>query len=186
MKTFVALLLALVSLPSFAAETRWARIVCEAVPQNEAVSFATANHFLGSWDYLHETRPPYVAPKGTLACTVPARVTSDTDSSGHLFYTLDITLLDQPFHLAPCVVAYFDGTRGRRFSAFGSGMGYVDLVPGVNSMDATFSDLDHFDVTEHNDFSVASIGRDPAVTWASETRGDGTPMPVVSRCHVEL
>lgn len=166
---------------------RWGKVVCSSVSESDAVQFATQNHFLDNWDFEHVAKPPYVAPKGTLSCSLPLLVTSDTDNQGRTFYRLEVSLIDQPFgHLPPCTVSYYDHSPTRKFAPNGSGDGYADLVPGGNDFDVSFSDSDQsrYDM---DDFTITRVGRDSQITWSGETQGDEEAhVPIVTSCHLEF
>jgi hypothetical protein len=166
-------------------EPRFGKVICEAVSHSDALQFAQNSHFLDNWDYLHQKLPPYTAPVGTLACTLPVEYTSDTDVEGHTFYTLYSPFRLEPFHLKACTVTYYDQRHSRHFKADGEGRGYVDLVPGTNDFAVFFYDNDQTKY-QSDEFLATQIGRDRQIVWMGETQDDRSHVPIVSNCHVEL
>jgi hypothetical protein len=168
------------------AKPQWGKVICEAVPEADAVAFATSNHFLDNWDTQHEATPPYVAPRGTIACTLPVQFTSDTDSTGHTFMRVSVQFIDAPFKPAPCTVIYYDHSRTRHFSANGAGDGFADLVDGSpGDFNVSFIDNDQSKY-ESDEFNLIDVGRTPKIDWAGEWRDDEPRVPILSNCHLDL
>jgi hypothetical protein len=130
--------------------------------------------------------PPYVAPKGTLSCTLPLLLSKTIDKDGFANYVLSVTFVDQPFRLADCGVTYYDGTKNRVFKPDGDG--YDDVyTPGT--LDGFSAYVDDFGQTKYpeNQFMMMGIGNSPAILWAAEIRDDEKPhVPIVSNCHMEI
>jgi len=171
-----------------AKKPRWGKVICASVAEADAIQFATKNPFLDNWDYASQPldqAPPYVAPKGTLACTLPVQIFPTTDLNGGPAFELEVNFVDQPFHLDPCVVTYYDHSRTRRFKPDGGGHGYVDLVPGSNDFDLTVSDMNQTRY-QSDDFTVVDIGRKSQISWAGESRDSQPHAPIVTSCHLEF
>lgn len=191
-KCLGTLALALGSILGFSASAvgavKWGKVVCVAVGPTDAVEFAHRSPFIYG-DSLVKTpvgeELPYVAPKGTLSCTLPFQIRADLNSDGTTFYDLDVYQVGVPFKLPKCQVRYFDGSKSRSFRASGSGEGWAGMTGSEVHFDVVFSDdgnrkytTDTFIVTEVSDQSITA--------WAPEAADARPSEPIVTGCHVEL
>lgn len=164
---------------------KWGKVICTHVTQDDAVKFAHESVFLENWDYNTQPEPPYVAPIGSLSCTLPMQVQTIANEGGTAFQTT-VYFIDQPYKLPACEVKYFDGSKTRHFKVHGGGDGFFDLIgPDSGSMSAYFDDFNQHKY-QTDEFMITNVGRKADISWAGEARDDHKHMPIVTNCHAEF
>jgi len=151
----------------------WGKVVCESVTSSQANSFAQSHQV-----------------KGTVSCMLPLKAWEIPNNMGDpklKSYSLYVVLVDPPM-LPDCKVTYFDGvTPSRAFKASGSGHGYINLVPGIDTFDLAFSIFGPSMKTDPDNLIAIEINTHPTLMLISEMTGSITDEETyVSQCHMEL
>jgi hypothetical protein len=169
-------------------DAKWGKLICEAVTAEESETFAKDHHFIDNFyfDRTSPAEPPYVPPKGTLACVLPLQFLPFTDIVGAKSYSVSANFVDSPFKPSKCRVTYFGNSRARTFAQNGGGSGLVAHSDDDTSgrVDGYFSDFGS--VHEEDDFLVSNVEKKAQVMWTPETPDSEPHVPIVSRCRVEI
>jgi hypothetical protein len=184
MKSILLLALAIGAASAQAANSPkvWGQVICQAVAQSDAVAYAQSNHFLDNWDPDKDPNPPYVAPVGTLDCSLPIQVTKETNDNG-TFYYIQVKTQGAPSPIGNCKIIYYNGTPTRTFHADGEGNGYLGMVGSDSDFTPFFDDNDQTQYT-YDQFMIDGVGTTPTINWSGEIRDDKPHIPILSNCNI--